>query len=205
MRTVVLAVALAVACAPGAVAAPKPKPVCNLLLDPRGDALAGTPAGLDLLGGDVATNAAYLTVALRLAGPATGSDPAAPFGRGYLVELSGEKPVNRIWLRYVETPVRTDTTYGYYRAATRAYVPIGRASLRVSDSVLFLTLPLLAVEAHGRFTPGSRLTGLRAEAARVVGATVTEQVWLSDLLETDTTGKGATYRAGTPSCVRVGP
>lgn len=201
MRTALLAAfAVLVVGAPADAA----KPVCNLLLDPKGDATPVPDDSVDLLGADIASNARDVTVAFRLAAPPSGVVPTAPAGRAFLAELYGSKPTRRVFVRYVETPNAVEAIYGYYETAIRTHEPIGPARVRVKGNILFLTVPVLGLSGFGRFTPGSRLSGLRAQAGRYAGAYYDGNHFAYNIFWADSATKGRTYVAGTPSCVRVG-
>src|SRR3712207_6804956 len=68
----------------------KPKPVCNLLVDEKGDAIPVNSAGLDIVSADIASDGRKITGVIRLAGPASALDPTAPSGRTYHLEFFGQ-------------------------------------------------------------------------------------------------------------------
>ena len=200
MRTALLAAfALCVAGAPTPANA-----VCNLLVDPKGDAKPVQEDGLDLLGADIASNARDVTVAFRLAASPAGLAPTAPTGRAFLAEFAGSKATRRVYVRYIETPNATEAIYGYYETVIRTHEWIGPAKARVKGNILFVTAPVLGLSGYGKFTPGSRLSGLRVRAGRYSGIYADGDHYGHNIHWADDTTKGRTYVAGSPSCVRVG-
>ena len=88
-----LAVSLAVTAAP-AFAKARPKPVCNLLVDPEGDGkstvggdVIKSPA-LDIIGGDVATGAKTVVAVLRVKTTSTSGDNVALMGMRWSLNTS---------------------------------------------------------------------------------------------------------------------
>jgi len=219
-RTAILcAVALATTLVPAAAAATRPVPkACNLISDAKADTmliqLPGTGAvdgngPLDIVGGDVATNAKILTVAIRLAAPPA-IPTQSPLGAHYIFNLTGAGTDKAVRLDAVLDRFGSHFTYGQQAPATfeRALLASdgidGDAVGVVSGNEIRISVPWARLKP-GRFTPGSRLTGLYVGSERWVGAhPSSSQRTAVGQLYADSATTPKSYVAGTPSCVPIG-
>jgi hypothetical protein len=187
--------------------AKKPKPVCNLLVDDKGDAGFAAPANdpsLDVLSADIASDGKKITGAIRLAGAPSGVDPLAPSGRTYHLEFYGQGGANPVFLSYLVTPTAASGTYGYYDPVTTVNTGIAEATSKVVGNTIYLTAPIGAFAPYGKFKPGSKITGLSVTNGRMVGAYVDSGTYLYNSPVADSAEGGKVYTAGSLSCVKVG-
>jgi hypothetical protein len=169
---------------------PKPKPVCNLIADAKGDA-TGTGFGnngpndpaLDIVSADLATDATRLTAVIRVAALA-GSTDTAPTGRGYDVTFSVKGTTFAV--RGVLSP-----------AGDRWYDGNGTGVVDKAKNEIRITVPLAKFSVA--IKPNDVLTGLKANTWRYVGGTANVPMG-----RVDDAATGATYKVGSPSCVKVG-
>lgn len=207
LRTALAASLVAgVALAGGASAAPKP--VCNLMTDPKGDAsfLDTVPndPSLDIVSADVATDAKTLTGVLRV-DRFSAVSPTSPLGRGYYVLFNAPKAEFPIYLNVQITPDLTRFAWG-----TRETLASGNGSfVRQGDATgvvdagsneLRISVPLADVAAVTKLSPGTKLTALTAQTTSVIGTSAS-----GGLVATidDAAGSKA-YVTGTKSCVVPG-
>jgi hypothetical protein len=208
LRTVLAtSMVAAVALAGGATAAPA-KAVCNLMTDPKGDAsfldtLPNDPS-LDIVSADVATDAKTLTGVLRV-DKYSAVSPTSPLGRGYYVMFNAPKSEFPIYLNVQVTPDLTRFAWGTREtlaSGNGSYVRQGDATgvIDAATSELRISVPLSAVAAITKLSPGTKLTALTASTTSVLGTSVS-----GGLVATidDAAGSKA-YIAGTPSCVTPG-
>lgn len=223
-RSVALLAAVVVVVTSGApaFAAPKPKPSCRLIADPAGDTDSPTPdkaldAQLDITSADVATNKKDLTVVLRLAS-LTKDDPANPQGRVYEFDFTATEENFIVMGSLLPggnsfTVFKSDTRFEEGKSGARAATGIGSATgvVDVAAKEVRITAPLTVFDPHANVRTGSlyylsawtyRANGMSAQRSlEQLSAEVTtsagvgvDQAW----------GRKAYYRAGSPSCVRVG-
>ena len=192
-----LAVGLAVA--GSAVAAPKAAPVCKLVKDSKGDAaiLRDQPS-LDIVSADLASDAKSVTAVLRLDGAPSGANPEAAGGTRYYMEfnLPGSPKAQYLaaFVPFAGSPTfRTGeiTTEEARRSFSTDPEP-AKGAIRGNE--VTITAPVSTFAARGKVAPGTKLTGLTAETFAVVGVLLVSV--------DDATGKS--YTAGTPSCVKPG-
>jgi len=209
MRTSRTSIALIALCATAltggvASAAAKAAPVCNLVTDPAGDAngfvVTGTPlpsdSALDILSGDVASDAKTLTGVIRLAD--VGADSTSPLGRTYYVNFS----ING-------TKVFLDAVIDQSGAATYNYGDFtgtnGRKTLGPVSGVIDAAKKEIRITAPANSwsvpaKPGVMITDLDLLAQRFIGTSTT-----GGLTPTADEAKGTTaYKAGARSCVVPG-
>lgn len=195
-RVAVLALAVAAlipATSAGAASKTKPKPiapVCKLVVDPAGDATGtglavSSPTSdpnLDVLSGDVASDATSITVVVRLAAYSA-SDSNAPVGQSFGVSftVNGKdgvdiegivSPTGNVWADGKGSGV-VDAAH----KEVRITVPISALSVAIPKNAVF--------------------SGLLASTGRYIGSSV-----IVGVVDTATSDK--TYVAGRPSCVKVG-
>lgn len=218
--------AVAAAALPAVASTPsKAKPVkkvCNLLVDPSGDAQAapGTPLpsddSLDILSGDVASTAKTLTAAIRMKS-LTASDPQAPFGADFIMEFSTPKS-DTLFLSAAHYPTGDKFTFGYLDASSTpmTFVTLAAAKgvLDTSKNEVRISVPIAVVNAagHGVVKAGGKIFGLQATSERFVGQGAVDRPaglpsavpFLHGLLsQIDIATDGpAKYVAGAPSCLK---
>ena len=189
-----------------AQAAPKqpaaPKPVCNLITDATGDGKVAVPAAdLDIVSGDLATNAKTITAVLRLAGDPTARNPQALGGKNYYVTFNAPGVAEQQFLSAQIDPVLgatystgfTDTATGV-GARTDDATP---ATGSIAGNVITIQAPLSAFASRTTFPAGKRLSGLGAEVFVLVGTGPT-----GGLLIRADDALGASYPIGASSCVK---
>jgi opacity protein-like surface antigen len=190
-------------------------PACNLVTDAKGDvdnSVAGSPAafpaddGLDILSGDVASNASKITAVMRLAA-APGS--ATVYAKRYITEAKVAGLANPLVLAAAVTPTGTVYSFGWAGTTTggqSGYTYSSKAATgSINGSVITVTAALADVAGEaslGAVKKGAKVSGLRVTANRRVPSLtqVTGQVLVAD----EALGKSSkTYAAGAPSCVTV--
>ncbi|MCA1711188.1 MAG: hypothetical protein LC789_05925 [Actinobacteria bacterium] len=197
-----LGVCAALAAATGvAAAAPKAKPVCNLVSDAKGDGsvagVAPNDGNLDVLSADVASNGKVITAVLRLAS-FSAQDAQAPFGRTYYMGFSAPGAENQLYLSVGIDPVLGET-YDFGDLQGNLYTSAGTAtgSIDAAKGILTVTAP---ADLGGLTTlkKGVKITDLEAKTTALVG------VLGSGLVATADTATGSSYTVGAPSCVVPG-
>jgi hypothetical protein len=223
-RTVWVALALVGTAVTQAGAAPVP---CRLLRDgtrdtgPQELVAPGSTSDVDLVSADVATNAKYLTVALRVRDLATTDPTAGVQGRSYALAFSvGLDAHFSLWAT-LGSP-RTFALYREAEAASRGWstyrtTPLARATGTVDTAhdEIRMTVPLAALDL-GRLTAGSTLTDLAAYSTRTdgdyEGSAVPSELPLGarpvvqpgDPWDYIAPARDVRYVAGARSCVAVG-
>jgi hypothetical protein len=206
-----LAVALCASFVVGgvAVAAPKAKPVCNLIADEKGDGegfVDSSSGGLDVVSADIASNAKTVTAVLRLAAaPPAAGDPNAPEGATYYVSWSAPGAANPVYLSaatdvtgamtYAMGDIQPSPTGGQlYQNAT------GEVTGHVDGSVITMNVDRGVFGSLASMKPGTKMSGLAANVFYPV-----EVPMVGGLLETADEAAGTKpYIAGAASCVAVG-
>lgn len=209
IRTAALAAVVVTAAVgvPAATAAPKkktPPPVCNLLVDDKGDELPVPDASLDVLSADIASDTKKITGVIRLAGSPTGVDPLAPSGRTYHLEFTGQGGANPVFLSYLLAPNASSATYGYYDPATRINTGIAEAAVKIVGNNIYMTAPVGAFSPYGKFKSGAKISGLSVQTGRMVGAYVDAGTYAYNSPIADSAEGAKVYTAGARSCVKVG-
>lgn len=203
---IVVATCLAVVVAANPAGAKTAKRVCSIVTDVTNDTDLPYDANVDVVSADVATNATQLTAVVRVAGSTTEwIDPAAPGGRRLRLEVLGAGSATPIALAYVVEPQSAYAVYEVWSKEATDFVTWNEpVPFHATGSTVTMTIPLSVLKKLGRFTPGARLSAVRATTWRIVevddpdGTTTVTYPYVSD-----TTAK-ASYVAGTPSCVKVG-
>ena len=205
-----LGVCAALAVATGvAAAAPKAKPVCNLLTDAAGDAngsflaedgVPGAPSedAVDIVSADIASTKKVVTTVLRVKKLAA-SSPTAPGGLHW-----------KFFFTVGETLVYTQAvapaggavtyTYGTIDGTTGTSTSLGSASgvLDLAKNEVRITVPASALPETPKL--GSKITELAPNAGRFVG----NEAALTFSDSTDMATSSKSYTAGAPSCVVPG-
>lgn len=190
-----------------AASKPKPKPippVCNLVTDPADDAkdfliltgaLPSSEPALDIISGDVATDAKNLTAVVRvkdLSGTST-----SPTGRTYYFYFTVGS--TQFFLNADDDAISGKSGgVGYVGTTGRASLTGGVAPTVVWDTAkneIRMTTPLSSFASKETIKPKTKLTALNILAQRLMVA-ITPTA--------DTTAEGKDYSAGALSCVKVG-
>jgi hypothetical protein len=212
-----------VGCAGIASAAPKAKPVCNLITDAKGDATYNNVPGSDgddILSADVASDGTTITGVLRAAAiPA--NDPQAPLGRNYTVLFSAPGSGDLLYLSARTYPQGTKFLYGYQamdpNTGVNTNYSLGEAAGVVDNTKgeVHVSVPIKGFVdgAKAKLARGAKLIGLSASVDRIVGqgfvpsqspAPGAPRVPLGGVLLPFDDATGGKYIMGTPSCVVVG-
>jgi hypothetical protein len=212
-----------VGCAGVAAAAPKAKPVCNLMADAKGDATYNNVPGADgddIVSADIASDATTITGVLRAAAiPA--NDPQAPLGRNYTVLFSAKGSGDLLYLSARTYPQGTKFLFGYQamdpNTGVNTNYSLGDAAGVVDNAKgeVHVSVPIKAFVdgAKAKLAPGTKLVGLSATVDRIVGqgfvpsqspAPGAPRVPLGGVLLPFDNAAGTSYIMGTPSCVAVG-
>jgi hypothetical protein len=223
-RATLLAACLVVMAGAGyASAAAKPKPVCNLVSDAKGDATYNNVPGADgddIVSADVASDGTTITGVLRTAALSS-PDPQAPFGRGYFVLFNAPGSANQLFVSARTYPQGAKFVYGsqgvdpntgvntsYTLGDATGVVDQAKGEVRMSAPVKGLI-----DGAKAKLGRGVKLTALTAQTYRMVGqgfvpsqspAPGAPRVPLGGVLLPFDDAAGGSYLMGTPSCVVVG-
>ncbi len=216
-RTVVcLTLVASVAGAGSAVAATKPKPkpvkpVCNLVVDPAGDASLQAPLpgddALDIVGADIASDAKNVTAVIRL--KSVSSNGLGQLGRDVQMNFDLAGAEAQVWIGYTTSAYGGDAfQYGLIGKGTGGSTsPTGKAA-GVVDKVkneIRMTVSVADLNALGKIKPGAKVTNIAVSAAQLVGIAPNPSGaygFASEDLD-DAAGTKA-YIAGSPSCVKPG-
>lgn len=211
-----------------ASAAPKPKPkpkpvkpVCNLVIDDKGDAaLAGVPGGSgdDILSADLASDATTLTGVIRMAGLAA-NDPEWLNGRAYFAEFTAPGSPDVLFVQARAYPTGVIYSYGYSgvdpTSGVNTSYTLGPATGVVDTATkeVRISAPVKGFVdgAKAKLGKGSKLTALGARVFRQGGQGLVPSQTVSGtrvplggfnvLLDE---AAGGSYVMSTPSCVAVG-
>lgn len=214
---------LLVGCAGMAAAAPKAKPVCNVIADAKGDATYNNVPGADgddIVSADLATDATTVTGVVRVAGLSS-PDPQAPLGRNYTVLFTAPKSADILFMSARTYPQGTKFVYGYQAVdptnGINTNYALGDATGAVdaAKGEIHISVPIKGYVdgAKAKLAPGTKLGGLSATVDRVVGQGVVPsqspapgapRVPLGGFLLPFDDAAGGSYVMGTPSCVAVG-
>ena len=210
LRTAVLVAAattLALGAVAPATAAPKKKkvapPVCNLVLDDKGDVPAPDGA-LDVVSADVASDGRKITGVIRLAGDPDGTSPTSPTGRTYNLQFSGQSATREVFLGFLYSPTAQAGTYGYHDEATGINNGLGTSTVKIVGNDLYMTVPVSVFAEYGKFKVGNRITGFSVTTGRMVGAYASSTAYAYNSLAGDTASGAKAYTVGARSCVKVG-
>ena len=191
--------------AAGAATKPKPKPVCNLLVDPAGDAkdtflqegvMPSSEDAVDIVSADVAADAKTLETVIRVKKLATSSS-TAPGGLHWKFFFNvGE---DKIYTQAIAATGGSPTfVFGTIDATAGTSKKLGDATgvLDTAKSEVRIWLPLSALPNPPK--PGAKINTLEPNAGRYYSAGVS----LSDPTDSATSSKS--YTVGALSCVKVG-
>lgn len=192
----------------GAVAAPKAAaPVCNLVVDPKGDdgsEVFKHSDSLDIVSADIASDAKLVTAVIRVAKYAASDSNAAPTGRAWYLEFSLPKAETPLWMGTQVTPTGTLYRYGWVDGTIRRSLGNAEGVIDVAKNELRVSAPIGVWAERGTVKPGSKVSGLVAASYNYVGATAPTGNGGGSLQPGDTAESGKSYVAGAKSCVAPG-
>lgn len=172
----------------------KIKPVCNLI---KATPATSPPTSLQVIGGDVASNAQMVTMAIRVTKLTAWPDAGAPLGREWNFSFVSGPTVQ---LQVVDGPFGTTTNV----PGAHATLDMKRNEIRLSAAIK----DLLTLWPTAQLTPRKSLfSGITATALAVVQApanTTLHQQDLGGYADRNQAISPRTYLAGTPSCLKVG-
>lgn len=189
---------LALLSAGGAVAAPKAKPappVCNLIVDAKGDDGGAFPHSdsLDIVSADIASNAKLVTAVIRVAKYAASDSNTAPTGRAWYLEFTVPSAETSLWLGAQVTPTGTLFRYGWVDGSIRRSLGVVEGTIDVAKSELRISAPIGIWAERGMVKPGVKVSSLTAASYNFVGLAAAG----GSLQPGDTAEATKTYIAGT--------
>jgi hypothetical protein len=208
----VLALALVAAVAVGGAASaaakkqakPPAPPVCNQIVDDKGDATAGAISASnepswDLVSGDIGTDAKTLTTVIRVDKLAK-STSGDPLGSQWRFDFFvGE---TNLYTQATSTPFGDRFVVGYTDTTSHAIASSGATGVfDEAKNEVRVSAPLSAFDAQAKITPGAKLTQLAAQAGDYVNTAGGSP---SGSFAADDAAGAKPYAAGTPTCVAVG-
>lgn len=193
-----------------AAAAPAPKPVCNLIDDPKDDTFlvraqdgAGTYGpqedSLDIVTADVATDAKTLTGVIRVKSLAAAA-ATSPGGASYDINFTTPSSPSPLYVRAVVPSTGEPTAEAGSRESlvvTSVSAALGAGTVVVDEAKneVRFSFPLDHFKAVGGLKPGAKLTFGDITTGRAAG---------SRAVFADAATSTKTYTVGAPSCVAVG-
>lgn len=202
---------LTAAGAASAVTKPKPKPVkpvCNLVVDAKGDGkgLLNNDAGLDIVTADIASDTKNVTAVIRLAAAPVGAvNPDAPEGAAYYLSfvvpgakfplyLTAQSDLSGKYAFNMGDVEATPTGGSLYTNKT------GAVKGTIKGSVITLSIARGVLGTLGDVKPGVKVSDIAANVFYPV-----EVPMVGGLLEpADDASARKSYTAGAPSCVKPG-
>jgi hypothetical protein len=189
-----------------AVKKPVVKPVCNLVTDEGGDT-ALPDDGMDIVGGDIASDAKSFTAVIRL--KSVKSSGLGQLGRDLQMtfDLAGaEAPV---WIGYTTSAYGGDVfQYGLIGMGEAGVTsPTGDAVgiIDVAKNEIRMTVPTGAMNALGKAKPGSKVSNIAVTASQLVGiAPNPTGTYGFNSQSMDDAAGTKSYVAGQLSCVKPG-
>ncbi len=183
-------------------AAGKAKPVCNLIVDAKGDGGVITGSDdVDILSGDVAVIGKKVTAVLRLAGDPASINPQAIGGKNYYVSFNAPDSEQPQFLSAEFDPTADGPVFhtGYeedVNGVGNKTSDEGTTEGSVKGNVITITAPVSAFGGRVSLKPGKKLSSITAEVFALIGTSTTGGALAP---ADDATGKD--YVTGTPSCV----
>ena len=211
-----------------------PKPVCNIVTDPAGDAPFDPSLGLgvtapgnddnaDILSADISSDAKNLTAVIRVKSLAS-PDSAWPEAHLYMLSWSVPGHDTPVYLAGTVDPNPASAGYGpqyvfgdggstaagtllYYNIDYSATV---KGTVDAAKNTITLSVPLAQLKGYGTYTPGTHFSGITVQTQQLLnGPTFGQNVpgaggSLGWGWQSDTASGLKDYVAGTPSCVKPG-
>ncbi len=196
------AIVLASVLTPVAEAATKPKAVCNLIVDAKGDGAYG--GSLDIVSADIATDTKKITAVIRVASFAE-TNSQAPTGQEWYMHFQIPGSSTESFLSYLSTPTDKSFGYGEVNAVTGVNNGLGEAT-GVADRAkneIRITAPISSW-AGAKAPAGAKITAITAEAYWFQGVSVPGVVSGGRLDASDDGAAKTSYTSGAKSCVVVG-
>jgi hypothetical protein len=193
--SVAAAAALSVALAGGAVAAPA-KPVCNLITDAEGDT-TGPSTALDIVSGDVASNAKTFTAVIRTAALAE-TDLSSPTGIAWglrFVSPKSDLPYYLLASKFQGEDVVF--SYGQVDGTSLNELGVAKGVVDIAKKEVRIHAPVKALGLK----PGTEITALQAQGRRAIG---TNGAALYMNADSSDASSSEPYTTSTPSCVKPG-
>jgi hypothetical protein len=195
----------------GAATKPKPKPVCHLIADTSGDApiFGPTPSddSLDIVSGDIATNAKSLTGVVRVKNLAATTSTSPYTGQTYYVQFSVPGFDNPMYVGYQVDKTAALFQYGDLETTQGqgVYTPKGNATgvVDAAKNEIRISVALGDLASLASVKPGKKITGIQALTFQNVGVPNAAGGG-GALVGGDTAEATKPYVAGYPSCVTPG-
>jgi len=206
----VVAVSLAVAGTAAAATKPVAKKVCNLVVDPAGDASLQAPLPadekLDIVGADVASNAKAFTAVIRVKNLSAATTSQLGNELRLQFDLPGaEAPV---WFGYASSAYGGEAfQYGVIGKGTGGSTSPTGDAVGVVDTAkneIRMTVSVSELSALGKAKPGSKVSNLSVTAAQLIGVAPNASGVYGFLSQPVDDATGKSYVAGAPSCVVPG-
>lgn len=216
-------------------ARPKPvRPVCNLVVDPAGDApfdpigtglsqVPNDPNG-DIVSADLASDGKSVTAVIRVKSLAT-PDSTYPLAHFYMLSWTAPGHDTPVYLGGVVDPnPAAGTVFGpqfvfgdggsfgpqgallYYNIDSTAV----KGTVDTAKNTITMSIPISAIAKYGKFTPGNTFSGLQASSQALVNGPVLPMNVapvggsIAWGWAEDTADGTKSYSAGAPSCVKPG-
>jgi hypothetical protein len=167
---------------------PKPKPICNLVPDAKGDVMTGNQV-LDITSADVNADSKTITVAIRLAKVSTDKNPLSPTGAFYEFAFAYDG-IGKTISGYIDPTGKA------------AFNGTGKMTLDTAHNEIRLTSKVDDLTGHPTFRPGGLFTNIvvRADLYNATGSSLAILVPIVG----DSATVNKAYAIGTPSCVKLG-
>lgn len=204
-RVVLATVVCGVLTASGVAAQAGPTQVCNLAMDPKGDATqfyilpegsAPNEPAIDIVSADVATKGKQMTTVLRV---------------DKLAKSAPTSPLGFVWYTYFDvegvsfyTQTKADPTgdtysVGYVSPDTGLRTSLADSAatgiIDTDRNEIRVTFNIAQLDSQAKLKPGGKVSGIRG---------LTNRSAIRIVLQSDEAIGTRTYIEGTPSCVTVG-
>jgi hypothetical protein len=189
-----------------AVKKPVAKPVCNLVTDPGADT-ALPDDGMDILGGDVASDAKSFTAVIRL--KSVKSTGLGELGRDLQMTFDLPGAEAPVWIGYTTSAYGGDAfQYGLIgKGDAGATSPTGDAVgiIDTAKNEIRMTVPVSALNALGKAKPGAKVSNIAIAASQLVGIAPNPlDTYAFESFAIDDAAGSKAYVAGQASCVKPG-
>ncbi|HUR14124.1 MAG TPA: hypothetical protein VM097_06490 [Mycobacteriales bacterium] len=211
-----LALVASVTAATAATAAtrprPKPlKPVCNVVVDPAGDASPQPPApsddSFDVLSADIASDAKNVTAVIRMKN--VSSTGLGQLGRDVQMTFDLVGAEAKVWIGYTGSSYGGDAfQYGLIGMGDAGSTsPTGDAvgKIDAAKNEIRMTVPVADLNGLGKIKPGAKVSSIAVTASQLVGVAPNPSgVYAFNSFTVDDAAAVKPYIAGYPSCVKPG-